>query len=76
MSVSVCPVATIAAPVERVWALLVDPARYGLWADDTVQSVEPPGPAEPGQNVTVSAPALGKRWQVTLAIDRVDVARH
>jgi carbon monoxide dehydrogenase subunit G len=76
MSVSVCPVATIAAPVERVWALLVDPARYGIWADGTVQSVEPPGPAETGQIVTVSAPAFGKRWQVTFAIDRVDGTRH
>ena len=76
MSMSVCPVATIAAPVERVWAMLVEPARYGFWADGTVDWIEPPGPAEPGQIVKVSAPALGKRWQVTLAIDRVDVARH
>jgi hypothetical protein len=76
MSMSVCPVARIAAPIERVWAILVEPAGYSQWTDGTVEMVEPPGPAQPGQMFTVSAPALGRRWWVRFAIDRVDVARH
>jgi hypothetical protein len=76
MGMSVCPVATIAAPVERAWALLVDPAGYSRWVDGTVESVEPPGPAQAGQTITISTSALGRRWHVTIAIDRVDVARR
>jgi ligand-binding SRPBCC domain-containing protein len=33
MSISVCPLATIHAPVERVWSFLSEPANYGLWWD-------------------------------------------
>ena len=76
MSMNVCPVATVAAPVEQVWALLVNSAGYGQWADGTVDSVEPPGPAQPGQIITISAPALGRRWRVTIAVDRVDGGRR
>src|ERR1017187_2903111 len=73
---SVCPVARIAAPVERVWALLADPAGYGQWRDGTIDSVEPPGAARTGQIVTISAHAFGKRWLVTGAVDGVDDERH
>ncbi len=76
MTLNVCPIATIAAPVERVWALLVDPAGYGRWTDGRVESLEPPGSAQPGQVFTVSAPAFGKRWRVSFAIQHVDAARH
>jgi hypothetical protein len=76
MSLSVCPVATITTPVERVWALLADPAGYGRWIDGTVESIEPPGLAQPRQLLTISAPALGRRWQVGVAIEQVDAARH
>jgi carbon monoxide dehydrogenase subunit G len=73
---SVCPIATITAPVERVWALLADPSSYGRWIDGAVESLEPPGPARPGQVVIVAAPALGRRWRVRIAIQQVDAARH
>jgi hypothetical protein len=76
MSVSVCPVARIAAPVERVWAMLMDPAGYSQWTDGTVESIEPPGLARPGQVFTVSAQALGRRWRVGFAVDQIDAARH
>ena len=33
MSISVCPLATISAPVERVWSLFSEPASYDLWWD-------------------------------------------
>ena len=33
MSFSACPIATVEAPVERVWSLLADPAHYARWWD-------------------------------------------
>ena len=33
MSISVCPLATIHAPVERVWSLVSEPTNYALWWD-------------------------------------------
>ena len=33
MSISVCPIATIHAPVERVWSFVSEPANYDLWWD-------------------------------------------
>lgn len=33
MSMSVCPIAVVAAPIERVWALLANPSSYDLWWD-------------------------------------------
>jgi hypothetical protein len=76
MSMSVCPVATIAAPVERIWALLVDPRGFGQWVDGTVAAVEPPGPATTGQTVTISTAALGRRWMVPISIEQVDAERR
>jgi carbon monoxide dehydrogenase subunit G len=76
MGLSVCPVAAIAAPVERIWALLADPAQYGQWIDGTVDVVEPAGPAQPGQVLTVTTSALGRRWRVRIAIEDVDADRH
>jgi hypothetical protein len=76
VSLSVCPVATIAASIERVWTLLEDPAKYGHWTDGTVDSIEPTGLAQDGQVFTMSASALGKRWPVRFEIDHVDSERH
>lgn len=73
---NVCPAARINAPAERVWALLSDPAGYGSWADGRVDVVTPPGPAQPGQVISISASALGKRWRVTSTVESVDAGRH
>ena len=76
MTLSVCPVATVDAPVERVWALLADPASYAEWWDARTERIEPPGPATPGQVITASAIGLGRRWPVTLRVVGVDDTRH
>jgi hypothetical protein len=46
-----CPVAIVAAPVEVVWKLLLNTAEWGTFYDLKVHSVEPPGPARPGQRL-------------------------
>ena len=56
MSVSVCPLDTIHAPVERVWSFLSEPANYALWWDAQTRSIVPDGPASPGQKIYVLRP--------------------
>lgn len=76
MTVSVCPAAIVAAPVETVWALLMQPEHYDEWWDAHTERVTPPGPAAPGQVITAWSKALGKKWDVSLTIEMVDVERH
>jgi hypothetical protein len=76
MTVSVCPVDTVAAPVETVWALLMQPEHYDDWWDAHTERVTPPGPAMPGQVITAWSRALGKKWDVSLTIELVDAERH
>jgi hypothetical protein len=54
MTVSVCPIAIVAAPLEQVWALLANPSSYALWWDAQTDVIVPEGPTRAGQ--TVSAP--------------------
>ena len=76
MPISVCPIATVAAPAERVWAALMAPEQYGEWWDARTERVEPPGPARPGQTVASSSRALGRRWPVTTEVLAVDDDRR
>ena len=52
MGMSICPGVIVAAPVELVWANLVQWERYYDWADVHVASLEPDGPATAGQTIT------------------------
>jgi len=74
MSLSTCPIATVEAPVEQVWQLLADPYNYALWWDagTWTWSIEPPGPAKPGQRITARARALGKDWDVRITVASID----
>jgi len=76
MPLSVCPVAVCRAPVEAVWALLVDPHRYDAWLDASVESVDPPGLARPGQQITLKAPARGRWFAVQFALESVNEIGH
>src|SRR5262249_48461934 len=74
--ISVCPVATVQAPLEGVWAELTNPASYGAWWRARTERIEPPGPLAPGQTVYASAGALGVRLPVTLHVEGGEPARH
>ena len=76
MPVSVCPIATVAASLETVWAVLSDPASYSAWWDARTERIEPEGRAAPGQVVRASSQALGRRWPVTTRVLAVDAERH
>ena len=43
-----CPTAVINAPVDVVWALLMDPAGWERVFDMRVAGIDPPGPAVVG----------------------------
>src|SRR5580692_6343777 len=44
-----CPSTVVSAPIEIVWALLTDPARWGDFFDVRITRVEPAGSAVIGQ---------------------------
>jgi len=76
MSVSICPIATINAPIEHVWRLLADPSRYALWWDAKTVSIVPEGPAQAGQQIFAATSALGRRWDVHLTVEAVSANRR
>jgi uncharacterized protein YndB with AHSA1/START domain len=76
MPVSVCPAAIVAAPVEDVWELLAQPSRYEEWADIHIERIVPEGPTVEGQTIYGSSSEFGKRWNVTLHIEKVNPDKH
>jgi hypothetical protein len=59
VSVTACPAAIVAAPIEDVWAVLADSAAYTTWWDAQTDRIVPAGPAAPGQTVYAHTRALG-----------------
>ncbi|HLV98934.1 MAG TPA: SRPBCC family protein [Ktedonobacterales bacterium] len=76
MPVSVCPASVVSAPVEKVWALLMQPETYDQWQDLHEAQVTPPGPATLGQTVSGWSKALGRKWPVSLTIESMNAERH
>ena len=72
MTVSTCPIATIHAPIERVWELLAEPDHYDLWWDAKTRSIVPAGRAKAGQRVHAKAGG----FNIYLTIEAVDEASH
>lgn len=76
MAFSTCPIATIDAPAERVWSLVAEPSSYALWWGARTCSIEPEGPAVPGQRVHAQSAALGRQWNITVVVASVDETRY
>ena len=76
MSISVCPVAIVNAPVKRVWKFLSEPANYALWWDAHTLSIIPEGHAQAGQKIHAQTVEFGMKWDVNLFVDTVDEAKH
>ena len=72
MSVNVCPMDVVHAPIERVWNLLSEPANYDVWWDAKTQSIVPEGHAQAGQRVHAKAGG----FNIFLTIDAVDESKH
>ena len=72
MSISTCPIAVINAPIERVWALLAEPANYDSWWNAHTRSIVPEGRAQAGQRVHAKAGG----FNILLTVDAVDESKH
>ena len=73
---NVCPIATINAPIEKVWGYLSEPANYALWWDAQTLSITPEGHAQAGQRVRAQTTEFGRKWNVNLSVEKIDDARH
>jgi hypothetical protein len=76
MGLTVCPAAVVAAPVEVVWANLVQWERYAAWADVQAERIEPDGPAAVAQTISFAGKALGRTWRFSFQVEEVDPERH
>lgn len=76
MSFSICPTATVAAPVNSVWELLSDPTLYDIWWDARTERIEPEGKATPGQILYANTSAFGRTWALTLTVQAVNPDKH
>ena len=72
MTISTCPIATINAPIERVWEFLAEPANYDLWWDAKTHSIVPEGRAQVRQRVHAKAGG----FNILLTVDAVDEPKH
>jgi hypothetical protein len=68
MTVTACPAALIEAPIDRVWALVVDPHAWSAWSGARFEAADPAGPIRVGQRWRLSAPAFGRRWPVRVRV--------
>ncbi len=59
MSLRVYPIASVHAPIQRVWSFLSQPNNYAQWWDAKTIGIEPAGPAQPSQRIHARSVALG-----------------
>ena len=76
MVLTICPAEVVAAPVETVWEIVSETARYDDWWDARTERVVPEGETLPGQVVYAKTSAFGRTWDVTLRVERVDPEKH
>ena len=76
MSLTVCPAAIVAVPVETVWELLDNPVRFDEWADGKIQWITPEGPTTPEQQFCIKSRALGRSWSALFIVKEVNREKH
>jgi hypothetical protein len=76
MTYSSCPTAVVNAPVEIVWRLMTEPARWGEFFDVRITEVDPPGPAIVGQKFYGESGPPVLRLRLTFEYIKIDPVRH
>jgi len=76
MSINVCPVVTVNAPLNHVWEFLSEPKNFALWWDAQTQRIVPEGRAHTGQKIHAKTREAGKSWDLTVTVNEVDEAKH
>lgn len=66
----------VAAPVEKVWAILFDSSQYGEWSDMRKPTITPPGPTVPGQLMQSATSVAGITFRVRLVVREVNHEHH
>jgi hypothetical protein len=75
-TLSVCPVEDIAAPLDQVWSLLVDPDKLDLWWDAKLQRVRPVVSMVPSQLIDAAPQGFFNKFHIGLAVRDVNHAQH
>jgi len=76
MSINVCPVAVVNAPLDHVWEFLSEPKNYALWWDAQTQRINPEGRAHAGQKIHAKTIEAGRSWDLTVTVNAVDESKH
>jgi hypothetical protein len=71
-----CPTAVINAPVDVVWALLIEPAAWGGVFDVRVGRIDPPGPAIVGQKISGETGLRILHLKLTFRMIEIDPDHH
>jgi hypothetical protein len=71
-----CPTAVINAPVDVVWALLIEPAEWGGVFDVRVGGIDPPGPAIVGQRIGGETGPRILHLKLTFRMIKIDPYQH
>jgi uncharacterized protein YndB with AHSA1/START domain len=72
MSVRVCPIAILNAPIENVWPFLSEPANYPSWWDVPTCSTDPEGPAQAGQIIHARA----RGFTIKVIVNSIDESKR
>ena len=72
MSLTVCPAAVVAAPVEVVWRNLVQWERYYDWAEVWVERSEPAGPATVGQTSYFAGKVFFRTMRFSFKVEAIN----
>ena len=71
-----CPTAVIDAPVDVVWALLIEPVAWGGVFDVRVGSIDPPGSAIIGQRISGETGLRILHLKLTFRMIEIDPHQH
>ena len=71
-----CPTAVINAPVDVVWALLMEPAAWGGVFNVRVGSIDPPGRAIVGQKICGETGLRILHLKLTFRMIEIDLDHH
>ena len=66
----------VEAPIEKVWAILMDSTKYGEWSDLEDPTITPPGPTAPGQVLESKTSEFGLTFRARLVVREVNADYH
>ncbi len=62
--------------MESVWDILSDTTCYEEWWEARAERIVPEGKAVAGQMIYLATTGFGRKWEMSLKIERVNPERH